>query len=293
MSPELLFFILFGCGIIWANVFRLRADILQKFIVNIGAPVFLFIKVFQQPLDRLLYVPFIATLILGFFCVGGIAYFLAGNLPSKSKVMFVLNSAYMNTVLFGLPAIHLLLGDATSAVVGTMIQVLLFNSTAVVLLNVAGSGKKRQAVLKAIMTPLFLLPLLGFFFNCLHADFLCEPVNFLMQGFQFVPKIGIFYFGTQILFSEFKKFRPTPFVMKAVALKLWIHPLMAFVLGKFVFDLSSYWLQSILFLSMGPTAMIIFFMAQKYQAEAQNTKQVVLITSVAAVLMITLLRLFE
>lgn len=193
-----------------------------------------------------------------------------------------LSSGYVNANNIGIPVAVYVLGDATASAPVILLQLVVLAPIALGVLDVTTSGKASigRILSQPIRNPLIIASVLGLLV-ALSGIELPEPVMapFVLVGAAAVPVIlinfGMSLHGRRVLDAGGNRRD----VALAVALKLLLMPLVAWVVGAFVFQLDGHHLFVAVVLAALPTAQNVFNYAQRYSAGEVLARDSVLLTT--------------
>ncbi len=143
-----------------------------------------------------------------------------------------------------------------------------------------------------ITTPVLLAPVLGLIFNHWEIKVPAIPLNIALYIGHGASSIALFSFGLNIGDVALKKETFSKPLTSIIVIKNLIHPLIAFVVGKYAFGLNGYWLQALIISSAAPTAFIVYLLAKQYQIEEELMKQTVAISSIFSMGSLLLIALY-
>lgn len=206
----------------------------------------------------------------------------------------VLSSSYVNAGNLGLPIAAYVLGDVTLVAPVLLLQVLFLQPLALTVLDVAVADVKlrwREVLGRPLRTPLTLATLCGALISVLDVQIpgpVLDPLD-LIAGMA-VPSM-LLAFGVSLRLGPMPgRGVPAVDLWLAVGGKLVVQPLTAYLLGRFVFDLSDPALLAVTVLTALPTAQNILVNATRYRRGellARDTIFVTTILSVPVLLVIT------
>jgi hypothetical protein len=197
-----------------------------------------------------------------------------------------LAAGYVNANNIGLPVAVYVLGAATWVVPIILLQLIVLAPIALTILDTATSsgGGIRRRILGPVSNPLIIASLLGLLVAVTDVR-IPTPVlqPFELVGAATVPLVLI-GFGMSLHGSTPLR-DPTirTDVIVASAVKLFAMPALAFVLARYVFDVSDQHVFVLTVLAGLPTAQNVFNYAQRYDAAVPVARDVVLVTTIGAV----------
>jgi predicted permease len=206
--------------------------------------------------------------------------------PVPDATIGALASGYVNANNIGLPVSVYVLGDASSSAPVILLQLIVLAPIALTILDVTTSGKLSlgRILLQPVRNPLIIGSLLGLIVALLHLR-LPGPVlaPFQLVGAAAVPVIllnfGMSLHGRRPLAAGTNRRD----VVLASSLKLAVMPVVAWVLGHFVWQLQGHQLFVVVVLAALPTAQNVFNYAQRYDRGVTIARDTVLITTALSI----------
>lgn len=197
-----------------------------------------------------------------------------------------LASGYVNANNIGLPVAVYVLGDPALSAPVILLQLLVFTPIALGILDVQQQGtvSLRRVLLQPVRNPIIVGSALGVLLAILQVrlpEAVMEP--FRVIGAAAVP-IVLIGFGMSL--HEQRPLAPGTArrdVVLAAAIKLAFMPLVAWLVGEFLFRLSDQELFAVVVLAALPSAQNVFNYAQRYETGQILARDVVLITTVLCV----------
>jgi predicted permease len=206
--------------------------------------------------------------------------------PVPETTIGALSAGYINSNNIGLPVSLYVLGDATVAVPILLLQVVVIAPIALSILDATTSGKVSlgRVLLQPVRNPLIIASALGLTVSLTGLE-LPAPVlaPFELIGAAAVPVILI-AFGMSL--HGRRPLAPGPErkdVIVASILKLAAMPLVAWVLGYFVWGLTGHTLFAVVVLAALPTAQNIFTFAQRYTRGVVIARDTILVTTALSI----------
>jgi malonate transporter and related proteins len=201
-------------------------------------------------------------------------------------VIGALGSGYVNANNIGIPVAAYVLGDAGYSAPVILVQLLLFAPVSLAILDASTSGhvSTKAVLLGIVRNPLIIGSLLGALisvFDIPMPEVVMEP--FALIGAAAVPVVlisfGMSLSGSRLLAPGTER-RP---VVLASILKVLVMPVIAWLLARFVFGMSSHELFAIVVLAALPSAQNVFNYAQRYERGIIIARDTVLITTVLCI----------
>jgi len=266
-------------------------DGLQAFLLKIALPCYLFTSTLHHDLKTLIHLPYIYSYLLSFGAIAVCVVLTLPKMDSSQRSISILATGYSNTTMYSLPVVTLLLGDPSASIMATLIQIICIQSIFLTLLSFEKHKEKSMAnkLLAGLSTPLIIMPVLGLFCNALGISLhpvVAKTIESLGQG---VSGITLLAFGLTLGSVKLnREFFDRSLILMAAGKNI-IHPLIAFCVGKYIFNLSPYWLSSLVIATCAPTALIIYIIAKQFDTDAEPIKKVVALTSVISLVSLGLI----
>lgn len=211
--------------------------------------------------------------------------------PLADATIGALASGYVNANNIGLPVSVYVLGDAASSAPVILLQLVVIAPLALTVLDVSTSGHVsiRRLLLQPVRNPLIIGSLLGVIVAVTHLK-LPAPVlaPFQLVGAAAVPVIlltfGMSLHGSRVLAPGSDRRD----VLLASSLKLAAMPVVAWVLGQFVWHLHGHRLFVVVVLAALPAAQNVFNYAQRYNVATVLARDAVLITTALSIVVLVI-----
>jgi len=197
-----------------------------------------------------------------------------------------LGSGYVNANNIGIPVAAYVLGDAAFSAPVILLQLLVYAPIALTILDVLERG--RVSVGRVLLSPLKNPIIIGSALGVLVAvtgielpDWVMDP--FRMVGAAAVPVVllafGISLHGQRPLNPGTDRRG----VLLATTIKLAVMPVVAWLLGRFVFGLGDHLLFGVVVLAALPSAQNVFNYAQRYDRGVILARDIVLLTTAGCI----------
>lgn len=209
--------------------------------------------------------------------------------PFPEATIGALGSGYVNGGNIGLPVSVYVLGDASSSAPVVLLQLVILAPIVLTVLDLTTSGRPsfRRILLQPVRNPLIIGSMLGLLVAITGLqipDAVLEP--FELVGAAGVPVVllafGMSLRGSRPLEADSERRA----VVLATILKLLVMPLVAWVLGRFVFGMSGHDLFVVVVLAGLPAAQNVFTYAQRYGRGVILARDVVVVTTAGSVLVL-------
>ncbi|MDQ4502609.1 AEC family transporter [Sinomonas sp. ASV322] len=202
-----------------------------------------------------------------------------------------MSSSVANSANLGIPISVFVLGNASYVAPLLIFQLALFTPSYLLLLDGTtatakpGAARALQFVLPVVTNPNIIGSLIGLVLAATGwrlPDLIMQPIHLI--GGAAIPAMlmafGISLHGSRPLRADDGRRLDTVF---ATALKLVIHPLIAFAFARFALGLGGHALFAAVVTAALPTAQNVYVAAQRYQVGLVVAKDTVLITTVVAI----------
>ena len=211
--------------------------------------------------------------------------------PLPDATIGALSSGYVNANNIGLPVSVYVLGDASSSAPVILLQLIVLAPIALTVLDVSTSGTLSlgRILMQPVRNPLIIGSLIGLIVALLHLK-LPAPVlaPFQLVGAAAVPVIllnfGMSLNGRRPLAAGSQRRD----VVLASSLKLAAMPVVAWLLGHFVWHLQGHQLFVVVVLAALPTAQNVFNYAQRYDRGVTIARDTVLITTALSIVVLVI-----
>lgn len=211
--------------------------------------------------------------------------------PLPDATIGALASGYVNANNIGLPVSVYVLGDASSSAPVILLQLIVLAPIALTVLDVSTSGRVSvgRILLQPVRNPLIIGSLLGVIVAVAHLH-IPAPVlaPFQLVGGAAVPVIlisfGMSLHGSRVLAPG----RDRRDVLLASSLKLAAMPVVAWLLGQFVWHLQGHRLFVVVVLAALPSAQNVFNYAQRYGVATALARDTVLITTALSIVVLVI-----
>lgn len=214
-----------------------------------------------------------------------IARYVWGREISET-VIGSLGSGYVNANNIGIPVAFFVLGNTAYAAPVVLLQLLVFAPIVLTTLDVQqnGGGSVWRIILRPFRNPIIVGSALGVVVSALQLTIPEEVMQpFRIIGAASVPVMliafGISLHGQRPLAANSSRRD----VLLATSLKLVAMPLVAWLVGRFIFALEGLDLFAVVMLAALPAAQNVFNYAQRYERGVVMARDIVLITTLLSV----------
>lgn len=276
---------------------RSATDSLNAFVVWMALPALLFQAMAQISWEEIRQPGYIAGSAIAMALVFGISWLTArrdGRRLADASITS-LAAAYGNAGYMGIPLCIMVLGEASlpAVIIATLLTACILFAFSIVLVEL---DLQRSATLGATLRKVGLA--------VLRNPLVCAPVAGLVVSgvgwqlpspiLQFTTLLGaaaspcaLVTIGLFLSQGSTTHHRGT--VWRIVALKLVVHPLLAFVLVTWVFDMPPMWASAAVLLAALPVGTGPFMVAKLYDREPAVTSEATLLSTVLSVVTVSLL----
>ena len=196
-----------------------------------------------------------------------------------------LAASYVNSNNIGLPLAAYILGDPALAAPVLLFQLIVMSPVALTILDISshGSLSARRILSGPIRNPLIIGSILGVvvsWWDLALPDIIHEPLDLLGQAA--VPTL-LFALGLSLASQrlwEAREFRRE--IAMAAIIKLSVMPLIAWLLGVFVFSLDDHALFTVVILAALPSAQNVFNYSQRYHVATPLARDSVVLTTLVS-----------
>jgi len=261
--------------------------VLSRLVFYVLAPCLLFTTLadadVKQLFSSLLLVALVSALVAGIlFAV--IARTILRRSVSET-VIGSLASSYVNANNIGIPIALYVLGDAALSAPVILLQLLVFAPIALTILDIQDRG--RVSVGRVLLQPLTNPIIVGSFLGVLLSVLQVTPPPEVMEPFRLIGAAAVpvvlIAFGVSLHGVRPLAAGPTRVdVLIASGIKAAVMPVVAWLLGSFVFGLSDDQLFAAVVLAALPTAQNVFTYAQRYDRGVLLARDAVLVTTFVA-----------
>ena len=265
---------------------------LNMFVFWIALPMMLINFLSDADLAQLFGVNFavVALSTLGAGVVGYLGYrFVAGRARSDSLVA-MLACSYCNGTHLGIPLMAHLIGDPTVTLPVVMFQVGFYGPLSVLMLDLSSEkqnshGLVRELILSILRNPLIIGAVTGIALAIIKQQtgwtlpkLLAEPIAMVSDA---TVAVALIAFGMSM--AEVKVLQkgrsPVRSVFAASLVKTIVHPLIAWLLGAFVFGVSGPLLLAMVLIAALPTGQNVFTYAQRFDVNTVLARDSVVIAT--------------
>jgi len=271
---------------------------LVAFVFNFAMPPFLFRLMAQTDLAEIAQWAFVGAYSLGalvMFAIGVATSAALFGLRPAGLIIQGFGSAFANGVLLGLPLLLWLFGEpgAVPALLIITLDAILFGIVTILLELTSGgraSGAHRvlgQTIRAIAVNPIIMATFLGILFGLTGAalpEVVDRTLGFIGQA---APPTALFGLGATLSLRKVAGNLGPAGLM--VGLKLFLHPLVVWLLVTQVMVLEPFWANAAVIFAAGPVGANVFIFAQHYEAGVESASSAIVISTALAMLTISAL----
>lgn len=273
-----------------------------RFTFFIAMPCELFLDFAKTPLSQAINLSYIAAFAVCVLIAGSLMFYYTRYVLKKSlaeTALSVMGSSQVNTAYFAIPLFILVFNNPLPVIPILLFQVFILTTIVLFMIEqTCQSQLNRQGnlavrvVMIAIKNPLIIASLAGMLFSIFHFAVPNVAHTFFNILGNTAAPLALFALG-QSLYSDLRKISKQA-VNELLILsitKLLILPLLGFVVGRYLFHLSSFWLASLVLMTAMPAPKNMYIFAVKYKLDTKKAATVVALTTVFSFLTLNILLL--
>ena len=272
-------------------------DSLNKFVVWMALPALLFQAMAQITWEQINQPGYVAASSLAIAAVFLVSYVMdrhrRGRLADAS--IEGLASSYSNAGFMGIPLCLMVFGPESlpAVIIATLLTACVLFAFSIVLIEIdlLGSrnilGTARKVVMSLLRNPLVAAPLLGLMIAAIQVPLPYAVLQFTTLLGAAASPCALVTIGLFLAQGEPAEHHGA--VWRIVALKLVLHPLIAFVLVRWVFDMPPMWAATAVLLAALPVGTGPFMLAKLYEREPATTSRAILISTVLSLATVSVL----
>ena len=271
------------------------AEALCSFLFYFCSPAVSFSNIITSDVKEIFNIRFALAMIMFeavIFLILFVLYKTVFRISGKSLVIHCLCSFYGNISYVGIPVFISLFNNVIPNIITLLIHGMLTFPLMVFLLDwFSGEGSHAgpmEAIGKSMKNPNIFIPLIASFLPICRIRVPQILINTAELLGRPTTTAGMFALGLTCSRSSLRS--SAHVFLKALAsalLKLLLCPVVAFIIGKFIFSLDSWWLNSIVILAMLPAALNDYILSQRYHSEEEFASVSVLLSTLLFSITIT------
>lgn len=287
------------------------ASIFTDFVFFIAIPAMLLGQFSSQSLEKLFNGPFIAAFILSCLVIGGLTLlFSKRTFPNNlsERAISLIGTAQINTTYLAIPVFFLFFKNVAPIVLVMVFQTIFLTPLSIAILeyDIYRKAQPTQGVATAMKLFLKHLPLILMKAPVVPAAMIGVALSYYqipvaaslkhifdVAGSMAAP-LSLFVLGLSLEQDriDFTKDDLLIDLLGLTLLKNLMHPLVAFFIGRYIFDLEPFWMLSLCLLSAMPAARNASLFAQRYGLNVRRTNALILITTFISFITIGLILTF-
>ncbi|TCV02644.1 hypothetical protein EV686_101100 [Paracandidimonas soli] len=272
-------------------------DVLNRFVVWLALPALLFQAMAQATMEQLNQPGYIGAS-LGAISIVFLAAWAWGRRRKRRLAdisMEGLCASYANTGYMGIPLCVMLLGDASLpiVVINILMTACVLFAFSIVLIEIDRNGKgnlRRTTAsvgMSLLKNPLVMAPVAGA--AVAASQIPLPPFVFQFTGLLSAAASPCALVTIGLFLAQDQPSGNTRLVNRIVLMKLVLHPLVAFALVRWVFDMPPMWATAAVLLAALPIGTGPFMLAKLYDLEPAMSSRAILISTVVSVVTLSLL----
>lgn len=272
---------------------QIQIEGFEIFLFKIAIPCYLFSSIFQHDLVTLFYPQYIYAYVTSFAFVSVTVVCFCRKEKLSAILLKVMASGYVSAAIYTLPVITFLLKDPIAGVLGNIIQVILLQPIFITALSFMTHKEKSifEKIVASLLSPLVYMPIIGLLCNYLQffpPEFITKTIQNIGNG---ASSIALLVFGLSLGSIKIVKKDITRELLLMSTIKSLIHPIFAFYVGKYLFALEGYWLNSLVISASAPTAFSVYLIAKQFSVEQDLVKKAVALSSIASLVLLAVIML--
>jgi malonate transporter len=280
-------------------------SVLTDFVFFVALPCMVLYQFSKHSVDKIFNGSYMAVIAIASLSLAAIGAFV-GRKIFKQKLseaaLTLMSTGQVNTAYLAIPIFMLFFKTVAPVVMVSVFQQLVISSLVLGLIeyDLYKSAKKtgftRLLFLKElpkalIKTPIIPASFIGLVVSYCHFSFPSTVSYFFdLMGTSAAP-LSLFVLGLSLEQDKIS-FRDGSFrqqIFTLLFLKNLFHPFLAFFLGKFVFDLSPFWLVTASLMAAMPTARNCALFAQRYGLDVQRANTLIVLSTFISFAMINII----
>lgn len=278
--------------------------IFTHFVFYLALPIYLFKTMALVPSQALGGgVSFIFCFAISLALTAFISYIIARAFFQQRRgeaVFSLMAASYTNAAFVGIPIMVIVFGNPAPVMMVVVFQLTCVMTSILVALDIYAQKKEETSkwgvtIPKTIIkNPIVLAVILGVLWRFWVPDLPEGVLRFCdLFGDAAIP-LALFSLGLSLQQTAQVSLSPQhdKLVWVLSAMKIVVHPMIATLLGMYLFDLEDHWQKALILSAAMPTAVNHFVVAQKYGFFAARAGRVVFLTSIGSLCVITALLIY-
>ena len=271
----------------------------EVFLLKIAMPCYLFTAALHYDFSTLFHLQYVYSYCLAFLTVATIATLFFRHYTASTICMRILASGYVNVAIYTIPVITFLLGDPKAGVLANFLQVIIIQALLITTLSLINHKEKSiiRRLLTIFSTPLIIMSIVGLLCNALELYphlILTTMVKNIGNG---ASSIALFTFGLTLGGIKISRANINRDLLLMVGLKNILHPMVAFLIGRYVFSLDGYWLYALVIAAAAPPAFVVYLIAKQFSVDKDFVRIMLAMSSIVSlfslIFIIFILRIYS
>ena len=262
----------------------------ELYLFKIAFPAYLFTVATEYHINDLIN-DYTYAYLSAFACIAIITAVLFFRIDSSITLCIkMLLTSYVNAAIYTIPIITFIFKDPKTAIIGYLVQVIVLQSVFIFILGMLKHQESTilKKIMRAISVPLVIMPILGYVLKEIH-PIPCIVITVTRTLGSSASTMSLLAFGLMLGNIALNKNLLDIRVIKIVVLKNFIHPLIAFIFGYYIFSLNNYFLYSLIIATSAPTAFVVYIIAKEFILETEFIKKVIALSSIVSIINIFLI----
>ncbi len=277
-----------------------------RFAFYIAMPCQLFSHLANTPVAQAINIKYIGAFAL---CVSitGSAIFLYSKFALKKSpaesALNIMGSSQSNTAYFAIPLFILVFNNSSPAIPILIFQVIVLTTIILLIIDHDVQTKKitriayvfdilRNIITIIFKTPIIIASLLGIGFSFIHLSIPSTLAEFLKILGSAAAPLALFALGQSLYFDLNKIYRKDLFELTLLTVtKIIIVPLLAWLIGEYLFHLTPFWLASLVIMAAMPSPKNMFIFAVQHKLDTRKSSTVIALTTLLSFISLNILLL--
>jgi predicted permease len=263
-------------------------EFLARVVFYLASPALLFGTLLETEIDRI-FSPLLAGVAISSAAMAALYAGIAAAVWRRSVgqlVIGALSSSYVNAANVGIPITAYVLGDASYVAPVLLLQLLVMAPAALSVLDVSSStgGATSRAWLRPLVNPIIVASALGLLLGVTGVSvpaWVLAPVDLLAGAA--VPLALLVYGMSLHDASGARAVSRSGDLVLATVLKVAVHPLVAYAVGRGVLGMEGEQLMALTILAALPTAQNIYVYALRYRQSLELARGAIFLSTVLSV----------
>jgi len=263
-------------------------EFLARVVFYLASPALLFLTLLDTEIDRI-FSPLLAGVAISSAAMALLYAAVAAAVWRRTVgelVIGALSSSYVNAANVGIPITAYVLGDASYVAPVLLLQLLVMAPAALSILDVSSStgGATSRAWLRPLVNPIIVASGLGLLLGVIGVSvpaWVLAPVDLLAGAA--VPLALLVYGMSLHRPSGARAVSPSGDLVLATVLKVAVHPLVAYAVGRGLLGMEGEQLMALTILAALPTAQNIYVYALRYRQSLELARGAIFLSTLLSV----------